>query len=205
MNIKNLLFDLGGVILDIDRMECIKALRAIGMPHPEELLGDYGQKGPFLALERGEITTAEFRDRLRQYFDRPVSDEAIDRAFCEFLRGIPAERLHAIEELRAQGFNTYLLSNTNDLMWRQYILPEFTKDGQDINHYFDGIITSFEVKAYKPEAAIFQAAIDRLGIHPGETLFYDDSQANLDGASALGFHTALVTPDNGFMNQIPRQ
>ncbi len=203
--IKNLLFDLGGVILDIDRMKCISAFRTIGMPHPEELLGDYGQKGPFLALERGEITPGEFRRQLRQYFERPVTDEDIDRAFCEFLRGIPVRRLHDIEHLRDRGFRTYLLSNTNLLMWQRYILPEFRKDGHDISHYFDGIITSFEVKAYKPEPAFFTAAIDRLGIQPGETLFFDDSSANLDGASALGFHTALVTPSDGFMNRIPRQ
>lgn len=203
MKIDNLLFDLGGVILNIDRMQCVEALKKIGMPHPEELLGDYGQKGPFLALERGEITPAEFRTQLRRYFDRPVTDEAIDEAFCRFLTGIPVERLHAIEQLRARGFHTYLLSNTNALMWNRYILPEFTKDGHDINHYFDGIITSFEVKAYKPEAAIFRAAIDRLGIDPKATLFYDDSQANLDGAAQLGFNTALVTDENGFMDQIP--
>lgn len=190
--------------MDIERLECVKALKAIGMPHPEELLGDYGQKGPFLALERGEITPAEFRTRLRRYFDREVTDEAIDEAFCQFLRGIPVERLRALEELRRRGFRIYLLSNTNALMWERYILPEFKKDGHDINYYFDGIITSFEVKAYKPEREIFQAAIDRLGINAGETLFFDDSQANLDGAALLGFKTALVTPDNGFMNQIPQ-
>lgn len=205
MTTKNLLFDLGGVILNIDRMKCVEALKKIGMPHPEELLGDYGQKGPFLALERGEITPEQFRTQLRQYFERPVTDDAIDEAFCEFLRGIPVERLHSLEQLRQKGFGIYLLSNTNALMWERYIIPEFTKDGHNINHYFDGIITSFEVKAYKPEAAIFQAAIDRLGIDPTETLFFDDSQANLDGAAKLGFKTALVTDDNGFMNQIPAE
>lgn len=203
MKIKNLLFDLGGVIMNIERMNAVNALRLAGMPHPEELLGDYGQKGPFLALERGEITPAQFHEQLRPYFDRPVTDEAIDRAFNKFLTGIPVSRLRDIEELRRRGFRTYLLSNTNAVMWNSYILNDFRKDGHDISHYFDGIITSFEVKAYKPEPAIFRATIDRLGIDPQETLFFDDSQANLDGAARFGFHTALVTPDNGFMNQIP--
>lgn len=201
--IKNLLFDLGGVILDIDRTKAVDALSAIGMRNPGELLGDYGQKGPFLALERGEITPAEFRHEIRKYFDRPVSDDEIDAAFCEFLRGIPTARLHALEELHRR-FNIYLLSNTNALMWDRYIIPEFTKDGHDINHYFDGLITSFRVKAYKPEPAIFHAAATQLGIKPDETLFFDDSQANVDAARREGFHAALVTPGNGFMQQIPR-
>lgn len=204
--IKNLLFDLGGVIMDIERMNAVNALRAAGMRDPEELLGDYGQKGPFLALERGDITPAEFHEQLRPYFDRPVTDREIDDAFCKFLVGIPVERLHALEELKRRGFNLCLLSNTNAVMWDREILAEFRKDGHDINYYFPGgIIASFQVKAYKPEEAIFRATIDRLGIKPEETLFYDDSKANLVGAARLGFHTAHVTPDCGFMDQIPAQ
>ncbi|MBD5213865.1 MAG: HAD family phosphatase [Bacteroidales bacterium] len=202
--IQNLLFDLGGVILDIDRLKAVEALRAAGMRSPEELLGDYGQKGPFLALERGEITPATFRDELRTYFDRPVDDETIDSAFCEFLRGIPQHRLRALEELHRR-FKLYLLSNTNALMWDRYILPEFTKAGHDINYYFDGIIASFQVKAYKPEPAIFRAAESILGIDPEETLFFDDSQANVEAARRLGFHAALVTPETDFITIISKQ
>lgn len=190
--------------MDIERMNAVNALRRAGMRNPEELLGDYGQKGPFLALERGEITPDEFHRQLRPYFDRPVTEDEIDAAFCEFLVGIPVERLHALEQLKARGFNLCLLSNTNAVMWYRDILPEFTKDGHDINYYFPGgVITSFEVKAYKPEEAIFRATIERLGIKPEETLFYDDSAKNLEGAARLGFHTAHVTPDHGFMDQIP--
>lgn len=187
--------------MDIERMKAVEALRAIGMHSPESLLGDYGQKGPFLELERGDITPAMFREALRRYFDRPVSDEAIDAAFCEFLRGIPTERLHALEQLHKE-YGIYLLSNTNALMWNRYILPEFTKDGHDIDYYFDGIIASFRVGAYKPEAAIFEAAEHTLGIRPEETLFFDDSQANVDAARRLGFHAELVTPERGFMQII---
>lgn len=202
--IKNLLFDLGGVIMNIERMNAVRALKAAGMRNPEELLGDYGQKGPFLALERGDITPAEFHEQLRPYFDRPVSDETIDEAFGKFLTGIPVERLHALEDLRRRGFNLCLLSNTNAVMWYRDILPEFMKDGHDIDYYFPGgVIASFQVKAYKPEAAIFLAAEKILGIKPEETLFYDDSKANLEGAARLGFHVAHVTEECGFMDQIP--
>lgn len=202
--IKNLLFDLGGVIMDIDRMSAVKALSEAGMRDPAELLGDYGQRGPFLALERGEITPDQFHEDLSAYFTRPVTDDEIDEAFCQFLQGIPTERLHALEELKRRGFNLCLLSNTNEVMWHRYILREFAKDGHDIDYYFPGgVITSFEVKAYKPEPAIFRETIHRLGILPEETLFYDDSQTNLDGAARLGFHTAHVTPEQGFMDQIP--
>lgn len=198
--IKNLLFDLGGVILDIERSRCVEALRELGMPHPEEMLGDYGQKGPFLALERGDVTPAEFREELRGYITRPVTDGQIDEALNRFLVGIPVERLHALEELRKRGYGIYMLSNTNAIMWNGFIKREFMKDGHDMEYYFDGVIPSFEVRAYKPEEAIFRAACERLGIKPEETLFFDDSQANLDGAAKLGFRTALVTAEKGFMD-----
>ena len=202
--IKNLLFDLGGVILDIDRMKAVEALREAGMRDPEELLGDYGQKGPFLALEKGEISPEEFRAELRTHFDRPVDDETIDASFCEFLRGIPPHRLKALEQLHRR-FKIYLLSNTNALMWDRYIVPEFTKSGHDINYYFDGLIASFRVKAYKPDAAIFKAAEELLGIDPEENLFFDDSQANVEAARRLGFHAALVTPEADFIELISKK
>lgn len=91
-----------------------------------------------------------------------------------------------------------MLSNTNAIMWNGVILDEFKKDGHDVNYYFDNIVTSFDVHAYKPEAAIFTAAERKCGIKPDETLFFDDSQRNVDAALALGFHAVLVPPGAEF-------
>ncbi|MDE6812354.1 MAG: HAD family phosphatase, partial [Duncaniella sp.] len=88
--IKNLLFDLGGVIMDLDRDRCVRAFEKLGMKDADDFFGVYGQKGAFLALESGEIDAAEFRRRVRPLLGRPdVSDEEIDAAFTEFLVGIP--------------------------------------------------------------------------------------------------------------------
>lgn len=87
--IKNLLFDLGGVIMNLDRDRCVRAFEALGMRDADEFLGVYGQKGAFLALERGDIDADEFRREIRPLFDREVTDEEIDSAFNQFLTGIP--------------------------------------------------------------------------------------------------------------------
>lgn len=201
MMIKNLLFDLGGVIMDIRRQRCVDAFRRLGMADPDEFLGEYSQKGPFKLLEEGSVTAAEFRRELRHYLPASVTDAQIDDAFMQFLIGIPVERLRELERLR-EKYDLYLLSNTNPIMWNAKIADEFRKDGHDIGYYFKGMVTSFEAKSMKPDPAIFRYAESTLGIRPEETLFFDDSQANVDAARALGFEAALVRPGEEFINLI---
>ena len=199
--IKNLLFDLGGVIMDIERDRAVRALEAAGLTEANSLLGEYGQKGAFLALERGEIDAAEFRRQLRPLFDRPVTDEEIDAAFTQFLIGIPVSRLKALRELRRR-YKVYMLSNTNPIMFEGFISDEFRKEGFDMSAYFDGVVTSYEAKCYKPEKEIFDYACEHCGILPEETLFFDDSQSNVAAARALGFNAALVAPGKEFSDII---
>ena len=79
---------------------------------------------------------------------------------------------------------------------------EFKKDGKTIDSYFDGISVSFEAKALKPSAEIFEYTIGTLGIVPDETVFFDDSEDNLRGAERFGFHTAHVKPGHEFFHII---
>lgn len=195
--IKNLLFDLGGVIMNLDRMRCVRALEALGMDDANGMLGEYGQKGPFLALEKGEIGPDEFHRQLRPHFDRAVTDEEIDRAFDLFLTGIPVSRLKALRELRRR-YKVYLLSNTNPIMMEGYIAGQFRQEGLEMSDYFDGVVTSYEAKCYKPDREIFDYTCEHCGIQPEETLFFDDSQANVEAARRLGFNAAHVAPGKEF-------
>lgn len=201
--IKNLLFDLGGVIMDIERRNCVAAFEALGLPDADSFFGEYSQQGPFMALEEGTISVDDFHSRMRGYFAHPVSDSDIDAAFLRFLTGIPTYRLNALRQLRRR-FGIYLLSNTNEIMWHSMIADEFTKEGLTREDYFDGMVTSFNAKALKPDARIFNYACDTLGIKPDETLFIDDSQRNLDSAAALGFNTLLVKPGEEFAENIAK-
>ncbi len=195
----NLLFDLGGVIMDIDRMRCVEAYRRLGMVRPEDFLGDYAQKGPFMLIESGTISADEFRSEMRKFLPTDVTDRQIDNAFFEFLIGIPRHRLEELRLLR-MSHKIYMLSNTNPIMWDGKIADEFRQEGLEREDYFDGMVTSFEAKSMKPDRRIFEYAIDKFGIDPAETLFFDDSQANLDAAARLGFITALVAPGTEFID-----
>lgn len=191
--IKNLLFDLGGVIMDIRRENCEEAFRQLGMADIGEYLGDYGQKGPFAALEEGKISEEEFRAEVRRHIAREVSDEEIDRAFNRFLTGIPVMRLEELRKLRGK-YKLYMLSNTNSIMWRQDIAEAFRQEGLTVDDYFDGIVTSFEAKCCKPAPGIFNRVVEKFGIRPEETVFFDDSKANVEAAAKLGFATRHVAP-----------
>ena len=209
IKIKNLLFDLGGVIMDLDRSRCVEAFRELGMKNPDEFLGVYGQKGDFLALERGDIDADEFHRRIRPLFSRPVTDEEIDRAFDRFLIGIPLHRLQALRALRAEGYKVYLLSNTNPIMMDGFIADQFRQEGLEMADYFDGEVCSYKAHCYKPEPEIFEYTCRKFGIKPSETLFFDDSQANVDAARALGFEAETVAPGTEFTDILstfqPRQ
>ena len=196
-----LLFDLGGVIMDIRRENAVAALEALGMKEANDFLGEYGQKGPFLALEKGELTPEEFRAQVRPMLRPGVTDAEIDAAFDRFLTGIPVHRLRALERLHRTR-RIYMLSNTNAIMWRGKIAEEFRKDRHDMGYYFDGWVPSFEVHAYKPDAEIFRIARERFGLVPERTLFLDDSEANCRAAAGLGFRTAHVRPGTEFMDYI---
>lgn len=202
--IKNLLFDLGGVIMDIKKENCVAAFERLGLKDASSYFGDFSQHGIFMQLERGDITVDEFHRQMHALLPAEVTDRQIDDAFCKFLVGIPAHRLAELEAL-GRDYNICLLSNTNPVMWNSTIKAEFEKEGKDINHYFPGgMVTSFEANALKPEAKIFRFTAEKLGIKPEETLFLDDSQANLDGAAKLGFRTALVPTDTGFYEILKR-
>ncbi len=205
--IKNLLFDQGGVIVDIERDQCLEELRRLGMEAPERFVGLYKQDGPFFALENGDITLDEFHDELRPLMPSGVTNEQMDYAFSSFIVGIPLHRLQALRQLRKR-YKTYILSNTNPLMFEGVIARNFAQEGLDVNAYFDGVTVSYLAHSNKPDRKIFDYAIATMGIVPEETLFFDDGQENIDAASRLGFKTALVEPGCEFIdiiNQLEQQ
>ena len=196
--IKNLLFDLGGVIMNIRRENCVAAFKELGMKNPDEFLGEYVQAGPFAAIENGSMNPAQFRDEMRRIIGNDkLTDGQIDTAFERFLTGIPKERLDELKQLH-RHFGIYLISNTNPIMWNGEIARNFRQEGHDVDYYFDGMVTSFESHSMKPDKKIFMDVVDKFGIRPDETLFFDDSEKNCEAARALGFHAVTVAPGDEF-------
>ena len=192
-NIKNLIFDFGGVIVDLDRERCINHFKALGASGIEQLLGYYIKTGFFQDFEKGNIGDDEFRKRLRLQLQSDASDEALNEAWCSFLVGIPTYKLKSLLQLRKK-YKVFVLSNTNCLHWDYACNEMFKYDGYKVTDYFDNIFLSFKMHDAKPNLSIFKTVLSETNINPEETLFLDDSQDNCDSAMALGIHTKLVMP-----------
>lgn len=187
--IKNLLFDFGGVLVNLDRSRCLDHFRQLGVPHVETLLDVCHQQGVFLQHEKGLVSDAAFRDYLREQADNPtLTDGQLDDAWNSFLTDIPGYKLQALLELRSR-YHVSLLSNTNGIHWQWSVERLFPYGNHRVNDYFEHIFLSYEMKLAKPDPAIFCEVLRCTGYVPEETLFLDDSAANCRAAEALGIRT----------------
>lgn len=190
--IKNIIFDLGGVVIDLERARAVQALGNLGIADSDILLGQYEQKGPFLLLESGKITASQFFDGLLPICHQGTSCTDIQDAFERFLVALPMERLETIRALRACGYRLFVLSNTNPVMYNHWIDLAFRQEGLSINDYFDGIVTSFQERTCKPDTRIFSNLLSRYGLNAAETLMLDDSEANCESARSLGINAIQI-------------
>lgn len=194
----DIVFDLGGVILDIDRDRCVRRLQSLGLSDAAQMLDLYCQTGDFLALEEGNLDAGGFFDSLRAKAGAGLTDRMVTDALCDFITGLPVHRLESLRWLRSQGKRLYVLSNTNPVMYHSVIDRLFRQEGLCIRDYFDGEIVSFQEKVCKPDPVIFGILKRRFGLDGDKTLFLDDSPANCRAAEECGIAAALVPPGTEF-------
>lgn len=196
--LKNIVFDLGGVLVDLDLEHCIDAFKKLGMPRVAELINPYYPAEMLGKLEKGEITFHETCDRMRQLDGRPdITDRQIAEAYTALLTDVPAAKLRMLETLRRKGLRTYVLSNNNTASM-EVIRGMFLAGGHPMEYYFDRIYLSYELHELKPAPAIFRKVIADSGIRPEETLFIDDGKKNIDTAQDLGFQVFMPAPGEDF-------
>ena len=190
-NITTLIFDLGGVICDLDIDRCILNFKQLGLENFEHYLNNFGQSGFFMQLEKGLITAAEFRNDVRKLTSKPLTDTQINEAWNSFLVGIPTKKLDLIIELRKK-FRVVLLSNTNIIHFPDTVARFFNFNGMSTSDYFDKCYLSYEMKMAKPDEKIFNALLEAEQVSANECLFLDDGQKNIEQAAKLGIQTYLV-------------
>ena len=193
--VKNIFFDLGGVLIDLDKACCLNEFQQLGIQKIEEQIGHSFKSGPFVQLEEGTITPAEFRNEIRKMTDKPVTDDEIDHAWNAFLLEISPVKLELLMKLR-KDYRVFMLSNTSQIHFEYIKLHDFNgKNGRSIDDYFEKCYLSYELHLSKPDKAIFEAVIADSGVLPQESLFLDDNRQNIETAQSLGFRTYLVDGD----------
>jgi putative hydrolase of the HAD superfamily len=195
MKIKNIVFDLGGVLIDLDGKESIRRFKEIGIADAGEWLDPYEQKGIFLELENGKADVATFCNQLCTYARRELSLEEITWAWLGFIVNVPQYKLDYLLKLR-EKYKVYLLSNTNPIIQEQWARTnKFSEACRPINDYFDKMYTSYEIGITKPNRGIFEYMLKDSGMNPSETLFIDDGARNIEVGISFGMQT--YQPQNG--------
>ena len=141
--IQNIVFDLGGVLADLDIERCRASFRALGMPRIADLIDPYYPAEVFEKLERGDLTSHEACDEMRRISGRSeATDRQIADAYRSFIVGIPVYKLRMLARLRERGLNLYMLTNNTPLVMPYLVASCFTADGRTVNHYFHQIYVS---------------------------------------------------------------
>jgi glucose-1-phosphatase len=186
--IKNIIFDLGGVILNLDMDASLKEFCKLGLKQrlPE---GNPGYHALFHPFQTGQVTPDGFRKKLREILSNPeVPDGQIDEAWCAMLKGIPVSRIETLRKL-GRKYKIFLFSNTNSIHIDR-LEKEFSgENGFSFASLFDGVFYSHEIHDAKPSVSSFLKVIERSGVNPAETLFVDDLQENIEGAEKAGLKT----------------
>jgi FMN phosphatase YigB (HAD superfamily) len=197
-NIKNIIFDYGNVIYQIDFNKVAEAWKQLGITNAHEFYGHRQQDDVFNALERGQISPEVFRSRIRELTNKPhLTDEQVDGAWNAIFVGI-AEGNHELLAQLKDKYRTFLLSNINAIHFdfvHSYLKSEFGMDNND--DLFEKVYYSHLMGKRKPDAEIFEQVLQENNLNPAETLFIDDSPQHLETAKKLGMQTYLMTaPDN---------
>jgi putative hydrolase of the HAD superfamily len=193
-SVKNIIFDLGGVIINIDYAKGTDALKAYGKTGTNVDFSQKAQSELFDLYERGDISSEEFREGLRAEYYIEASDEQIDEAWNSLLLDIPAERIELLRELGKQ-YRLFLLSNTNAIHMIAFNkIVEENFGIASLDSLFDKAYYSHLVRMRKPGGEVFEHILTENGLKREETLFIDDSIQHIEGAKQVGLQTIHLAP-----------
>ncbi|MBE7171473.1 MAG: HAD family phosphatase [Williamsia sp.] len=192
-NIEAILFDLGGVLLNLDYHLTGEAFINLGIANFNELYTQFHATKLFEEFEKGEIGERQFIDELKKHAPAEVTDEDIEQAWNAMLLDYPPGRIEFLQAVRSR-YKTYLLSNTNAIHYKavqQIYTDQF--GGGSLDSLFEKSFYSYKTGMRKPDADIFELVLSETGLSPATTLFIDDTPANIYTAEALGIRSLFLS------------
>lgn len=193
-NLKNILFDLGGVFLDIDYRLTEQAFINLGITDFGQRFNQQFSNTLFEDLETGKITPEAFYDAFRKETGTNLTNTAIETAWNALLLDFPPERISWLEKM-GEKYRVYLYSNTNIIHYQCFMNRFATKfEGKTLNDYFQTAYYSHEIGMRKPYPSSYTRIMELENINPAETVFIDDTYKNITGAREAGLQTLWLQP-----------
>jgi putative hydrolase of the HAD superfamily len=192
-NVKNIIFDLGGVILNIDFKKTEEAFKLLGLNNFSDHISQHYISDFFEKYETGLLSDDEFTAGVKKLVGKPVTDEQIIAAWNALLLDFPPARIALLKRLKSE-YRTFLLSNTNSIHHQEYRARLFRDQGVFLEDLFDKVYYSHAVNLRKPHAAIFQLVLNDNNLKAEETLFIDDTASNFPEAESLGIQVYHLKP-----------
>jgi FMN phosphatase YigB (HAD superfamily) len=198
--IKNLIFDLGGVIMDLDFSKTHEAFSRLSGISALELKEKIRHLDFLNEYEKGLISDSEFRSDMRSFLNCKATDYEIDLAWNALLLNITQERLKILLNLKSR-YQTFLLSNTNNIHLKAVNEIVFQTSGKkSLNPFFHKAYFSHLMKMRKPDLAIFKQVLIENNLTAGETVFMDDILENIEGAKSAGIQTIHISSTNQILS-----
>lgn len=192
---KNIIFDLGAVIINITPETVVNAFKSAYKGDFETTYKELVATGIFEDYEIEKVNSTQFLAAIYEALDGQISLQEIEVIWNKMLLDIPPKRIKILQEQK-QLKNTYLCSNTNEIhidVINQYIKEEFNVDG--LAPLFHQVYLSYKLRIRKPNPAIFELILNEHQLIPSETVFIDDSAEHIATANKLGIQTIHLTGD----------
>jgi len=192
MPVKNIILDLGGVIINLDIPATVNEFNRISAIPFEDLYTQFQQVELFNLFDKGLISDFDFFTRVKELIRHQGEDEELLRAWNAMLLDVPAGRLELLVKLK-QKYNTFLLSNTNETHIESFERDLYLRHGvKNFNDYFDEVYYSCRTGLRKPDKEIFEMVLSKNKLDPAETIFIDDSVQHVQGAGQCGIRAYLL-------------
>jgi len=196
MKMRNIIFDLGGVLLNIDYQKTINAFKDLGIENFDLMYSQASQFNLFDDLEVGKINETLFVNKLKRYLPENTEEEQIIKAWNAMLLDFPLERFEMLKKV-SLNYKTYLLSNTNIIHlteYKKYLDSYFGYE--NFEACFKKVWLSHEIKMRKPHPETFLKLLAQEQMFIEETLFIDDSIQHVEGAKEAGLNAIWLDLKN---------
>jgi glucose-1-phosphatase len=190
-NIKNIIFDLGGVLLNINPLLSLNEFANLSGIDAASLRSSLANEKIFEKFDTGSLSPGQFRSELCRIMKCSLPDSEIDRAWNILLLDFPLHRVQLLQQLK-KNYRVFLLSNTNIIHYQYYTRDFYEKYNFPMTDLFNRLFLSYEIGIHKPDAGIYEYVIKNEGLEPSQSIFIDDSLINIEAAELQGIKSIHI-------------